>query len=184
MKAYYQGEVDYFCAVYAIINSVRLASVKYHRFSFKEGCQFYQYMIQYLYDTNRFLEVLYHGTSFTLMDELLGVAKKYLYETYRLKLYYKHPLKFRDYPVKDVSRYIGAYLSREGNSCIFRLHNNDVGDHWSVIRQKGSRYILKLFDSYFYEKIDVKQATWECYANDGLCHLAREGLIFIKVKKD
>lgn len=183
MRAYYQGEVDFFCAVYAIINSVRLSAVKYRRFTFNEGCRFYQHMIQYLYDSNQFLEVLYHGTSFRLMDELLGVAKKYLYETYQLKLFHKRPLKFRDYPVKDVSRYIGDYLSRPGNSCIFRLHNKDVGDHWSVIRKKAFSYKLRLFDSYFYKGIDVQKATWECYQNDGLCHLAREGLIFIKVTR-
>lgn len=133
MKAYCQGEVDYFCGVYAIINSVRLACRKLHDFSYEEGCRFYQHMIQYLYDTNQFIEVLYHGTSFRLMDELLGVARKYLYDTYGLKLYYKHPLKFKDYPIRDVYSYVGTYLSKDGNSCIFRLHDDVVGDHWSVI---------------------------------------------------
>lgn len=183
LKAYYQGEVDYFCAIYAIINSIRLAMRRYRHFTFKEGCAFYQHMIQYLFDTNQFLEVLYHGTSLQLMDELLNVAGKYLLNNYNLKLFHKRPLKYRDMPIKDVSSYIGHYVAREGNSCIMRLHNKDVGDHWSVIRKKAFSSKLRLFDSYFYPGIDVQQATWECYANDGLCHIAREGLIFIKVKR-
>ncbi len=182
LRAYYQGEVDYFCAVYAIINSIRLAAVKYKRFSFNEGCAFYQHMIQYLLDTNQFTEVLYHGTSLKLMDELLGVAQKYLREKYNLQLFHKRPLKYRDFPVKDVGAYIGNYVSRPGNSCIFRLYNKDVLDHWSVVKKKVFSSRLKLFDSYFYPGIDVNRATWECYSNDGLCHLVREGLIFIKVK--
>ena len=37
MKPYNQGNVDFFCGIYAVINACRYAGRKYHVFSFKEG---------------------------------------------------------------------------------------------------------------------------------------------------
>lgn len=181
LKAYYQGEIDYFCAIYAIINTIRLAAVRYHRFSFKEGCRFYQHMVQYLFDRGKFLEVLYSGTSLELMDELLGEARKYLFDVFGLKMRWKYPLKCKDMSVVRAGEYIGHYLSRRDTSCIMRLHNKDVGDHWSVVRKRAFSYKLRLFDSYFYPGIDVKKSTWEPYCDDGLHHIVKSGVIFIKV---
>lgn len=183
LKAYYQGEVDYFCAIYAIINSIRMAASKYHRFTFKEGCAFYQHMVQYLFDSQKFLEVLYHGTSLSLMHDLLRVAKDYLFENYGLQMHYKLPLKYKSMPVMQAGDFIGNYLGRADCSCIMRLHNQDVGDHWSVVKKKAFSTRLRLFDSYFYSGIDIKKSTWEPYDNDGLNHIVKEGVIFIKIFK-
>ncbi|MBO4626160.1 MAG: hypothetical protein J5679_02715, partial [Alphaproteobacteria bacterium] len=71
MKAYYQGEIDYFCGVYAIINSVRIASLGIHTFTYEESCAFFQHLITFLYNNDKFLSVLKHGTSNKLMYELL-----------------------------------------------------------------------------------------------------------------
>lgn len=78
MRAYYQGEIDYFCAVYAIINACRHAAIGKHRFGFREGCRFYQHMMQWLFDHEHLIPVMYHGTDFELMGELLKVAKSIL----------------------------------------------------------------------------------------------------------
>ena len=68
MKAYTQGEIDYFCAIYSIINSARFAARNIRRLSFMESCKFYQHMMQYLYDHGKLLDVLYHGTEYDLID--------------------------------------------------------------------------------------------------------------------
>lgn len=183
MKAYYQGEVDYFCAIYAIINSIRISSIKYHRFTLKEGCAFYQHMVKFLLDSDNFLEVLYDGTSLELMDKLLAEAKKYVFDKFGLKMHYKLPLKYKSMPIGKAGDFIGKYLSRSDCSCIMRLHNKDVGDHWSVVLKKAFSTKLRLFDSYFYPAIDIKKSTWEPYQKDGLNHIVKEGIIFVKVFK-
>lgn len=182
MKAYYQGEVDYFCAIYAIINSCRIAASRYHRFSFKEGCRFYQYMMQYLYDRNLLLEVLYKGTCYDLMRDLLGKAREYMLENYNLSLHYKRPFKNKEISLEKAAQMLGLYLKKKDTACVMRLHNDDVGDHWSVVKQKA-RNKLKLFDSYFYPDVNIAKATWESYKPDGLTHIVKEGLIFIKVDR-
>ena len=100
MKPYNQGNVDFFCGIYAVINACRYAGRKYHIFSFKEGCAFYQHMMQFLLDKGLFEEVLYHGSSFEIMQMYLEQACKYMYEHYRLRLFYKRPFTWMDMPLE------------------------------------------------------------------------------------
>lgn len=184
MKPYNQGNVDFFCSIYAIINSIRRSLGKYHRFTFKEGCRFYQYMIQYLYDNNVFIEVLYNGCTHELMQDLLGVAKKYLKDNYNLNLHYKRPFMNKDISLNHAINILGKYLSKKHSSAIMRFYNTDVWDHYSVVEKKTlTTHKLKLFDSYFYPYIDIRHSTFASYKNDKLNHISKEGIIFIRITK-
>ncbi len=181
MQAYRQGEFESFSAIYAIINSVRLAAKPYHSFTFNESCAFYQAMIQYLYDTNQLMEIIKNGTSFPLMRKLLEAARLYLLNTHGLKLFHKLPLKYRNYPIKNFASYIGRYVTKKGNSCLVRMHNKEVGDHWSVICKKALSHKLKLFDSCAYPELDINKASWGGIKSDDSTSLSQEGIILIKI---
>ena len=180
MRAYYQGEIDYFCAIYAIINASRIACTGKHVFTYKQSCAFFQHLIQYLHDNDHFLEVLYHGTSLDLMDVLLAETKKYVFQTYKIKLHYKKMIPFHKVSMPYISDYIDKYLKRKNTACILRLHNTTIGDHWTVAKKRDFN-ILKLFDSYFYNQIDLKRSTFKPYRRDNLNHIVRKSIIFIKV---
>ncbi len=183
MQAYRQGEFESFSAVYAIINSVRLAAKPYHTFTFQESCAFYQAMIQYLSETSQLTDVLKNGTSFPIMRNLLEAARLYLLNTHGLKLFHKLPLKYRNYPIKNFATYIGRYVAKKGCSCVIRMHNKDVGDHWSVICKKALSYKLKLFDSCAYPELDINKASWGGGKNDDTTSLSQEGVILIKISR-
>ena len=55
MKAYTQGEIDYFCGVYAVINACRQILKEKKYFSYNDGCLFYQHLMQYLIGTKNHL---------------------------------------------------------------------------------------------------------------------------------
>lgn len=181
LKAYYQGEVDRFCSVYAIINSIRLAAKRFHEFSFEEGCAFYEHMIRYLYDRGIFLDVLYHGTDMELMDDLLKTAQEYMLRTYNLRLLFRTPLRGKKPLLDRVCDLLGRYLKKENTSCIVRFYNGDVWDHWSVVERKCC-HKLKLFDSYFYPHLHIHKSMWgEPFVNDGMNRFNQDGLILIKI---
>ncbi|MFQ6760547.1 MAG: hypothetical protein ACLRFM_04105 [Alphaproteobacteria bacterium] len=182
IKAYHQGQIDYFCGIYAIINATRIATGAIPRFTYKQSCAFYQHLIQYLYDNNKFLDVLYHGTSLNLMDELLAETQKYLFDTYGIHFHYKKILSYKRMSISQLGNYISAYTNRPNTSCIVRTHSVEMGDHWTVAIGKKST-ILGLFDSYFYKQIDLAQSTLRPYKRDNLNHIVRQGVILIKVLK-
>lgn len=180
MKPYYQGNVDFFCGIYAVMNACRFAGRKYHTFTFREGCDFYQYMMQFLIDKNLLEEVLYHGSSFEIMQMYLAEAKRYMYEKYRLKMFYKRPFTWMDVPLKKASSIIAKYLRRDNTASIIRFENKDCGDHWSMIQK--CPYPLskfKLLDSYFYPHLEVDKCRWH---KDKKCsYIPHEGIIFVKI---
>ena len=183
MKAYTQGNVDFFCSVYAIINACRLAMKDYKHLDFFEGCAFYQYMMQGLIDKGLLEEVLYKGSDYEIMMMLLARARGYLHDKYGLQLIYKRPFIDTKIPVERALKIISQYLGRNDNAaCIMRFFNPGVLDHWSVIR-RAYGLTLKLMDSYNYPEMDIKKCKWAPYHKDGRNYLAKEGVIFIKVAK-
>ena len=182
MKAYAQGQIDFFCAIYAIINGVRFAARDIRKFSYEESCEFYQIMMQYLYDRGEFLNVLHRGTEYALMDELLAAADRYLSAKYNIRLLFAHPFRNRDLSLTRAYLFIRKYLSRPQTSCIIRLNNRAIGDHWSVIEKLDSPF-FKLFDSYAYKGMDFKKSIWDdgnIPISKGTTRINKNGIILIK----
>lgn len=160
MKAYTQGEIDYFCGVYAIINACRYMMRKERRFSYKDGCLFYQHMMEYLIDHEHIQEVLHHGTDYDLIMEFLAEAQKYVLKTFDYELSYSRPYAGTEKPLEEVTEEIGQYLKNDKTAYIIRLSNKEIGDHWSVVIEKTPRNKFKLFDSYAYPAFDLKKSVW------------------------
>lgn len=136
-------------------------------------------MMQFLLDKGLFEEVLYHGSSFEIMQMYLEQACKYMYEHYRLRLFYKRPFTWMDMPFERATRVIAKYLTAPNTASIIRFENKDCGDHWSIIRAVPfplSRF--KLFDSYLYPHLDTGSCRWEKGKN-AVMYRAR-GLFLLK----
>jgi len=182
MQPYRQGEIDFFCAIYAIINSARVACTRIRRLNFSESCEFYQHLMQHLYDRGEFINVLYHGTEYKLMDELLDAADKYLQNKYNIRLLYTHPFQYRDLSLSRAFLFIKKYLSGPGTSCIIRLDNRIVFDHWSVLNKTDNKF-FGLFDSYGYSGMDFKKSIWNSgttVADKNATLISKQGIILIK----
>lgn len=159
MKAYTQGEIDYFCGVYAIINACRRMMSRRRPFSYNDGCLFYQHLMDRLIADGRIAEVLHHGTDYDLLDSLLEEARAYMHETFGARLVFDRPYAGTDKTLEQAAREIGETLKNPLNSYIIRFNNREVGDHWSVIAGK-SREKFSLFDSYAYPAINLKTSSW------------------------
>lgn len=160
MKAYTQGEVDYFCGVYAVINACRRVLRGTKHLSYNDGCLFYQYLMQYLIDQGKISEVLRHGTDYELILRLAEQGSDYVFKTFGVKITLDRPYDKTSKSPEAVTDEIASFLKRGGTSCIIRLNNGDVGDHWSVIEEKTAGGKIKLFDSYAYGGFSVKKSVW------------------------
>ena len=183
MKAYFQGEVDFFCSIYAIINACRIAAQGYHKFSFRQGCEFYQHMIQYLYDSDKFLDVLYHGADYDLMDALIAKADEYLQSKYNLRIISARPFRGRDASLTRIYRLVRKYLQGAEKSCIIRLNNSTVLDHWSVIEKTDNNF-FGLFDSYMYGGMSFGRSVLDdgnIPEDKSATRINKDGIILIKI---
>ncbi len=196
MKAYTQGEIDYFCGVYAVINACRqiLKGKKY--FSYNDGCLFYQHLMQYLIDAGKIGEVLHHGTDYDLILRLVEQGNAYAFQKFGVKISYELPYAQTVESFDAASKEIDRRLKEENASCIIRINNTEVGDHWSVMLQKTSSGKIKLFDSYAYNGFYSSRAVWlpenpilkKTDANPtgvpkppkGITYVTKHGLIFLK----
>lgn len=159
MKAYTQGEIDYFCGVYAIINACRRMMSRRRPFSYNDGCLFYQHLMDKLIAEGRIAEVLHHGTNYDLLRSLLEEARVYVRETFGAELSFDQPYAGTDKTLEQTAEEIGEALNNPVHSYIIRFNNREVGDHWSVISQR-SRNSFRLFDSYAYPAINLKTSSW------------------------
>ena len=155
-----------------------LCRTKYHIFSFKEGCEFYQYMMQFLIDKGLIEEVLHHGSSFEIMQMYLEEARKYMLEHYGLRLLFKRPFTWLDMPVKRATKVIAKYLRQTNTASIIRFENKDCGDHWSMIKSVPSHLKkFMLFDSYLYSHLEVETCQWEKGKNAAMCRVKALSLL-------
>lgn len=184
MQAYHQGTIDFFCAIYAIINASRLLLNDVNiRFSYERGCHFYQHMMSYLHEKGHFINVLTGGTDYPLMDELLQEASKYLAKHYHYELTFSYPFHRKKTKIADLMQQVEAFFNQPGQACIMRYHNFVEGDHWNVPRIiTKNTHVLKFWDR-IETTFQVEELTLKPYKRDGLTHLAKRGVIYLTLQK-
>lgn len=185
MKPYRQGDIDFFCAIYSIINSVRFACMKFQDFNYDNACEFYQHLMQYLYDSDGLQLVLYRGTEYDMMNELLNVADIYLRDKYRIRLLFTAPFKTRDLSLANAFLFIRKYLSRPNTSCIVRIENRVTADHWTVINKTENKF-FGLFDSTGYGGMNFGKSLWSdgnTVSDKKATLINKQGIILIKCVK-
>ncbi|MBE6453120.1 MAG: hypothetical protein E7012_06505 [Alphaproteobacteria bacterium] len=182
MKACTQGSIDYFCGIYSTINAVKKACQKIRKFSYKEDCLLYQYLMQKLIDRGLISEVLHYGSSFSIMKLYLSDAKEYMNKEYNIKITYRQPFAHKKQSFDYIAKYVWCWLKRRNNSVIIRLKNKTIGDHWTVVTKcLPILQKLKLFDSYSYKELNTKYCRLKDLSSR--TYIMEEGVILIKVHK-
>ena len=181
MQAYHQGTVDFFCAVYAIINASRLLLNDVNiRFSYERGCHFYQHLMTYLHDNEYFIRVLKSGTDYKLKDELLQEACRYLEKQFKgYRITFSYPFRKKRVKIQDLLQHVEDFFNHPKQTCIMRYHNFVEGDHWNVPRIiTKNTHILKFWDR-IETTFAVDELTLKPYKRDDLTHIAKDGVIYL-----
>lgn len=162
MKPYLQGEIDYFCGIYAVINACCYMAGKNKRpFSFVQSALFYQELIQYLLDNRLFEEILKQGTSYAILPKILQKAADILLFEKNIHLNFQALFKNTLLSERQAFEKIGSYLQTPGTACIFRLQNKTIGDHWTVMTTLSTKKSkIKMFDSYGLTSLSLKEIRW------------------------
>ncbi len=158
----YQGSLDTFCGIYAVINAVGYAISDYKIFTYEENCEFFKYFLQYLIDKKLITEVISYGTSAKLEEKYLILAKKYLKEKYNIVLQWRKfssVQKWKYMRPKDMLLLLKKWVKRKNHSCIFRINTSKTGDHWTVFKKIKFPQAY-LVDSYHYLKLQLTNLLW------------------------
>ena len=159
MKAYIQGTVDYFCAVYAAMNACRAAARRQKRLTYDEGCTFYQHLIDFLLDNDLFRKMLHHGTDYETFERILNQAVAYMGEKHAVFLTWERPFAHTDAALPDLLNKVRAHLQRPETSCVLRIHSRAIGDHWTAAQSVG-RTKINLADSYGFDALPVDKIRY------------------------
>ncbi|MBQ4084724.1 MAG: hypothetical protein IJC30_03615 [Alphaproteobacteria bacterium] len=199
MKVYTQGEVDFFCGVYAVLNACRKVICKDYHFSYYGGCAFFRHLIQTVIDAGRMEELLHHGTSLELMKKLLDTAIAYVFEKTGISLTYEFPYEKTTESIENTAKKLKEKIEKEAGACIFWVHDLEMDEHWTTVTDiKAGRF--KLMDSYNTPFIPVQSCLWlperaVCRQRQrghlfyprvpkGKTHLMKQGIIFISKSKE
>lgn len=130
-------------------------------FSFVQNALFYQKLIKHLHENHLFEEVLRQGTSYEILPKILEKAADILFQTKNILLEFQTPFTSASLSEEEVFSQISHYLKQQHTSCIFRLQNRQIGDHWTVITALSvKKSKIKMFDSYGLTSLSLKEIRW------------------------
>ena len=182
----YQGSLDTFCGIYAVINAVGYAISDHKIFTYEEKCEFFKDLLQYLVDKKLINEVIDHGTSVKLEEKYLMLAKKHLKEKYNITLQWRkfssiH--KWQHMRPRNMLFLLKKWV-RKKNSFIIRINTSKTGDHWTVFKKiKFSQSYL--VDSYHYLKLQLTNLFWVPKCSDQVqknkTYIMKEGIFLLLV---
>ena len=159
MKVYAQGEVDFFCGVYAVLNACRRAISRDYHFSYYGGCAFFRHLMQSVIADGKMEELLHHGTNIELMVFLLDKAVDYIRLKTGIELTYHFPYIDTELSVSEMARDLGEKLKTNASACILWMHDNEVDEHWTTVMSKSGRR-FRLLDSYNVPYLDIENCLW------------------------
>jgi hypothetical protein len=140
MRPYRQGELDFLCGVYCVVNAVRLAARSHRRLGHTTSTALFAALVHQLDDRGRLRKVLTSGMGSCLVARLLRGAGGWLQDEHGLRLEVRASFRKRDAPGSCLER-LAAHLQEPGTSAIVATE-----EHWTVAQAVGSKR-LQLFDS-------------------------------------
>ena len=158
----YQGSLDYFCGIYAVINAIVFASSSFKVLTFKERCEFFQYITLYLLDKKILERVIRKGSSCALEEKYLILARKYMREKHHILVQWRKLSAVsmrKNLDCKDVSVVLRHWLKKKNHSCIVRVKTAKMGDHWTVFK-KIKFPVCYLLDSYHFFRLRLENFRW------------------------
>lgn len=186
-KIAYQGTLDYFCGIYAVINAVGLACASFRVFSAREKEELFRYFLKYLLSKGMLEQVIEHGTTCLLEEKYLRLAQLYMKEKYNILIQWKKLSsleKWRNLNFEQAFYILSRWIKRKDHSCIVRVDTLETGDHWTVFKRVKFP-VCYLVDSYHFLKINFTNLAWKPRRRKKIkeTQIMREGIFFITAKK-
>jgi len=181
----YQGTLDYFCGIYAVINATGFACSSIKILTAPQKEEFFRYFMKYLLDNGLLAQVIDHGTTCQLEERYLRLAQKYMKEKHNILIQWKKlsslkskkPLSFA-----QIFYLLNRWVRLKNHSCIIRVDTPQTGDHWTVFKRVNFP-ISYLVDSYHFLKINFKKLAWKVKEAKNLSsetQIMKQGIFFIK----
>jgi hypothetical protein len=151
-RAYAQGDLDYLCGVYAVVNAVRYAVAPLRPLRRKDSRRLFCDLIGQLAQTRGLRDSIVEGNGSNDISRLLRVTAGALRNWYRVRLNYHRPFHGRT----KISRRIlidtaASHLEKPGTAVLIGF-----SWHWTVVR-KVSRKGFRLIDSAYITQIRFDQ---------------------------
>ncbi len=187
-KISYQGTLDTFCGVYAVINAVGVACSGFKIFTYMEKAVLFKYYLKYLLNENLMEQVIEHGTTCTLEEKYLRLAQKYMKEKYHILIQWRKfsSLKrWRNLNFEKIFYILSRWIKRKNHSCIVRVDTPQTGDHWTVFK-KVKFPMCYVTDSYHFLKMNFIKLAWKTRRGKNKnkeTQIMKEGIFFISAKK-
>ena len=137
-RPFAQGDLDWLCGVYAVINAVRLAARPHCRLGKADCGELFAALLAELAGAGRLRGFVTGGMGRGMLVRLLRRADRWLRKRHGLALEVSRPFAERDEPGPEAClRVLAAHLARPGTAAI-------VGsdEHWTVVRAVTPRRLL------------------------------------------
>lgn len=151
LEPFQQGEFDGLCAVYSVINAIRLVISARRRLTYPECCLLFKSAIQYIDDKGNLAEVMTKGTNFIFWFGIQRHLCKVASEMTGIRIKIVRPFKSsKGVTLEQLKSQTLLYLN-QGNVCLLALAGSYK--HYTVIR-RATHSRIWLFDSFSYNWVD------------------------------
>lgn len=136
-KPYKQGDLDFLCGVYAVVNSLRIAcrsaGVK-KRIVWRSV---FNKVLEELENRKRLFEVHSEGMNLRTLCICIQAASEYLEKKYSIRVTRKIAWRrMKKLALRPAFKELQRLLSQPGNSAILRLEGLSLS-HWTVVKSVG-----------------------------------------------
>ena len=153
MRSFRQGNLDRFCSVYSVLNSMQLLGV---HLPHNKAQAMYDYIIDQLNFYNSFFDTAENGADYKRLEQIMSFAKEYVKTVFKAEITYHRPFYNTTLSFEALLDYMKRQQS-EGKSVIVRIRSNEF-DHYSVFYGVSNER-MRLFDSDGLPSIKLNQIS-------------------------
>lgn len=154
-----QGECDYFCCLYSIINAIPQMNEK--KIGYKSQIYVFNRLLEKLAAIGGLKNIEKNGVSHTKASQLIKTAQKILSDKYQIQTTVEQPFHKQQLDVISLE----TFLRNKNTAIILSISENGGMKHWTVIDKiKGKELFLR--DSWIYKKLNLKNIPWPYKLDD------------------
>lgn len=144
-----QGECDYFCCLYSIINAIPRMDEK--KIGYRSQIYIFNRLLEKLAAIGGLKNIERNGISYTKASQLLKTAQKILLDKYQIQTVVEQPFHKQLFDVISLE----TYLKNKNTAIILSISENGGMKHWTVLDKiKGNELFLR--DSWIYKKLNLR----------------------------
>ena len=184
-EAYFQGDLDSLCGLYALVNAINWGLRKDAPLSSREVKALMRAMILHLDRTGDLADTLTRGLNAPALNRLSDVAGAWLNARRNVSLGIGRPFSSTDsaVPVHSVTEKLNAHLKADQTAAIILIRRQV--QHWTVVTSiSASNFILK--DSEGIHRIPISACTCRRIADQskGMVRLVPRGFFLLTFTRE